>query len=335
MSVTAFSGPLLAYGQLSGNSTTGLTGTIPPGDYNDQRAPSIFDLGMSLADPRFAYAYQPGDGVTATTYGLFNNLGAVDYIPTTASTVAFVTSTYTSTAFAGTTYPLATASSANGTYSTTILAPETGKATATLLAIDSTAASLAFGTAATIQMWNPAAGTGRCLSITTSSSGDGGTFSIAGRDMYGFKMTETIGISQGTTNSSGYTLTTQKAFKYISAIANCSAPTSTGVYIGISNTYGFPLKAPYVGHQQVIRLLASSFSSAAAVALSSANAVLASTAVTQTSTMPDVRGTYASSTVANGTIRLQMVFTPSANVVASITNTDVSALFGATQFSSV
>jgi hypothetical protein len=289
-------------------------------------------MGTAMSDPRAFYDYIVGSGVTVPVYGLYLNRGYVDFVPSSAAVATFVSSTVVSTGV--TTYTL-TGSSALGTYTTTIIAPETGAPTGTLLAIDSTAASLAFGPSGTVTLWNPGGGTGRCISITTSSSGDKGTWSIAGRDMYGYKMTEQIALTQGTTNSSGYTITGQKAFKYISAITNTSTPTSTGITIGLSDTYGAPLYVPYCGNDNVVRILASPFSSAVPVALSSANFIVGSTVATATSTTPDARGTYASSTATNSTIRLQWSVTPSASAVAAITSTNVSPLFGVAQFSSV
>lgn len=328
MAETAWTGPVIQFGITLSSTGNGLTGNDL--EHNSQRAPMIADLGDAMMDPRQFYSYTPGH--SAGTRGFFNNVGTVDFIPT-ASSNAFVSATVVSTGVS--TFVLNAASSASGTYSTTIIAPETGKATGTLIALDSTAAYLAFGLSGAFQLWNPGAGTGRCVSITTSSSGDLGTYSVAGRDMYGYKMTETLAITQGTTNTAGYTITGQKAFKYISSITNASTPTSTGVSIGLSDKYGFPLAVPYTGLNALVELLATSFSSAVLVALSSANTVLASTAATQTSTTPDVRGTYASTTASNGTLRLQMLVTPSASAVAAITSTNVAPLFGGTQFSSV
>jgi hypothetical protein len=249
-----------------------------------------------------------------------------------ASSHAFVPQTTVSTGV--TTFTLAAAASSNGTFSTTIIAPETGQVTGTLIAIDSTAAFVTFGSAGTVAAWNPGAGSGRCIVITTSSSGDGGTFSIAGRDMYGYKMTETLAVSQGTTNSSGATITSQKAFKYISAITNTSTPTSTSVSIGISNRFGFPLNVPYTGQNALIN-----FNSSATIATlvppSTTNTIVASTVATQTSTTPDVRGTFLSTTAFNSIARLQMTITPTASGVATITSTNVRPLFGGAQFSSV
>ena len=331
MSITAYSGPVLQYGTvLTSSAGTGLLGNDL--EHNDQRGPMVSDLADAMMDPRVAYSYQPGSGVTVQTRGFFNNTAVVDYVPLTANGSAFVTSSQTSSGVTTFTIPSTTPT---GLVTTTIIAPETGKVTGTLLAIDSTAAVLTFGSAGTIALWNPGAGTGRNIVITTSSSGDLGTWSIAGRDMYGYKMTETIALSQGTTNSSGYTIQGQKAFKYISSITNTSTPTSTGISIGFGDAYGFPLYTPYGGANAVIYLSATSSRNGQQATGSSAFLVAFASTGTATSTTADVRGTYGSSTASNGTIRLQMVVTPAASAAAAITSTNIAPFFGANQFSSV
>ncbi len=325
MTVTAFSGPTVQFGTvMTSTAGTGLLGQDV--EHNGQRAPAVADLGDMMMDPRVAYAYQPGSNVTVQSFGFYNNSGIVDYVPTaiTNSASAFVALATVSTGVTGA-FTLAAASSANGTYSTTIVAPETGQATGTLIAIDSTAAVLPFGSFGTIGAWNPAAGTGRNITINKSSNLDAGTYIVIGRDMYGYKMTEQI------TASSSKNVFGIKAFKYISAIINTTTPTSTSVSIGFGDIYGFPWAVAYTGMNAQVAVLASKFSSAVLVALTSANTALASTAATP----PDVRGTYASSTASNGTIRLQMVVQPSAVNIAAITSTNVAPLFGGTQFSSV
>ncbi len=330
MAITAFSGPIVQYGATFTTSAgTGILGQDM--EHNEQRAPMLTDLGDALLDPRVAYAYSPGGAVTVHSVGFFNNTAVVDYVPTTASTNAFVSQTVATSGV--TTFTLNAASSAQGTYTTTIIAPETGKASGTLLAIDSTAAFLTFGSAGTIQLWNPAAGTGRCISITTSSSGDVGSFTIAGRDMYGYKISEQLGITDGTSQSSGYLIYSRKAYKYVSAITNTSAPTSTNATIGIADRFGIPFYTPYVGLNCQIAVNTSANNSAISV-LSTANVILASTAATQTSTTPDARGIYASSLASNNVVRLQMVLTPTAQNIASVTSTNVAPLFG-TPYSSV
>lgn len=323
MTITALSGPVVQFGTtLSSTSGTGLSGQDY--EHNPQRGPMVADLGDAMMDPRAAYSYAPGGA--ALTYGFFNNVGMVDYVPVTANASAFVAAATVSTGIS--TYTL-TASSANGTYSTTIVAPETGKASETLLAIESTAAYLTFGSAgyASVAVWNPGAGAGRNITIKLSSNGDGGSFTVAGRDVYGYKVTETI--AAGSTNLAG-----TKAFKYISSITNTTTPTSTGVSIGFGDVFGFPLAVPYVGLNALVSVN-SSANNSSITNLSTTTTVLASTVATQTSTTPDVRGTYASSTATNGVIRLQMQVTPAASAIAAITSTNFAPLFGGTQYSSV
>lgn len=333
MTITGFSGPIFQYGiTLSSTSGDGITGM--DFEHNEQRAPMFSDLGDAMMDPRSAYDYKPGSAVTVNTLGFYNNYAMVDYVPTTANTSGFQTSTQASSGVTTFTIPSSISGSSNGLITTTIIAPETGKVTGTLVAIDSTAAFVTLGSAGTAALWNPGAGTGRCVQIITSSSGDAGVFTIAGRDMYGYKMTETLALSQGTSNSSGFTITGQKAFKYVSAITNTTTPTSTGVSIGFTDKLGFPMYVPYVGLNSAV-VVNSSANNSAIATLSTAQVVLASTAATQTSTTPDVRGTYKSSTATNGTIRIQMIVTPSASGIAAMTSTNVQPLFGPTQFSSV
>lgn len=337
MTITAFSGPLGTFGTvLTSSAGTGISGNDL--EHNEQRGPMFTDLGDSMMDPRVAYSYQPGQGPSRLFMNFYNNLATVDYVPATINTSAFLTSSYGSSGVTTFTIPTSLGVSSNGVITTTIIAPETGKATGTLLAIDSTAAYLTFGSAASECMWNPAAGTGRCVSITTSSTTDAGVFTISGRDMYGYKMTETLALSQGTSNSSGVTITGQKAFKYISAITNTTTPASTGVSIGFSDHYGMPFYTPYVGFNAQVAIIASNYGSSQTpvVPLSTASFVVAfpSTA-TPTSTAVDVRGVFQSTTASNGVVRLQMVVVPTANQAASITTANVAPFFGATQFSSV
>lgn len=333
MGITAYSGPIVQYGTVQTSTAgTGIYGQDM--EHNDQRGPMVSDLGDAFLDPRVAYGYQPGSGVTAKTFAFFNNQAVVDYVPTTASTNAFVSQTLVTTGV--TTFTLNAASSAAGTYATTIIAPETGKATGTLLAIDSTAAYLTFGSAATLAVWNPGCGPGRCLAITTSSSGDGGTWSIAGRDFYGYKISEQLGITDGTTNSSGYTIYSRKAYKYVSSITNATTPVSTGITIGIADRFEFPWFVPYAGLNVQVQVMPTSYSSAGDVVLSSANAILgANSSVTQTSTTANPRGVFVSSVASNNTVRLQMIVTPAASAVAAIGSTNITPLFGATSYSSV
>ncbi len=63
--------------------------------------------------------------------------------------------------------------------------------------------------------------------------------------------------------------------------------------------------------------------------------IFTTSVATQTSTTPDVRGTFTSATAADGTLRVQMFQGVDPFIASNITAADQSAFFGATQFSSV
>lgn len=318
MGLTAISGPHVSFGITQSSS-----GAV--GEYNEERGPDLTDMGFATMDPRSYFNYKPGNAVGTRIYGFYGSAAVVDYVPMTLQTSAIAVSSAT-TITANTALTLAAGSSALGTYTTTIIAPETGLVTGSLIALDSTAQYLAYGTAGTVAVWNPAAGTGRCLTLTPAgnSSLDGGGWTIAGRDMYGIKMTETVPVSS-------QLMTTQKAFKYISSVVAATTIGSTGVGVGFNNTFGLPLLAKFTGGNLTIRLTPVA---SLQYALSSGSVTLGTTA-TATSTTIDVRGTYASSTVSNGTQRLTItqIITPA--MTSGITATDTSPMFGATQYSSI
>lgn len=320
MGLTALSGPFLAFG-----ITQGSTGQVQ--DYNDQRGPSVFDLGYAIADPRYQFTYQPGSPVTAGVRVFAGGIARVNYVPAATGSSALAVSSAT-TPVAGTALTLATPSSALGTYATTIVAPEDGTTTGTLIAIDSTAAYVAFGESGTIQAWNPAAGTGRRITLTPAgnSSLDGGTWSIAGRDMYGFKVTESIPVSS-------QAMTSNKTFKYISSILAATTIGSTGVGVGFNSALGLPLVASFNSDDTQCRVNATS-TATANPAQSNVALVLAATA-TATSTTGDVRGVWVSSVAFNGTARAQIGQRITEAMISAITASDTSAMFGVAQYSSV
>src|SRR5882672_9633153 len=88
MAITAFSGPLVQFGVTTTSSGGGVTGLDL--EHNDQRGPALADLGDAMLDPRSAYNYDPGSGPSAKTFGLFNNVGSVDFQPSTLQSSAFV-----------------------------------------------------------------------------------------------------------------------------------------------------------------------------------------------------------------------------------------------------
>lgn len=338
MTITARSGPDVVFG-----ITQGSTGQVS--QYNEERGVSLYDLGTGMLDPRYQFNYKPGAPVGTPLYGFYADMAYVDFVPMTAQTSAIAVSS-SNQPVAGTALTLTAAASGIGTYQTTIIAPETGKATGNLLALDSTAAYLSFGTGnaggptgtstgGTIAIWNPAAGAGRTIQITLSSTApDIGAWTIAGRDVYGFKMTESINTGQaGSTAISTYA--GLKAFKYISAVTPASSTTinSTGVGVGFTDTFGFPLLVKNTGMGVQTRLIVTA---SLQYPNSSGPITLGTTVATNLiSSGPDVRGTYASTAASDNSKRLQLMQMITPAMVSAVTASDVSALFGGTQFSSV
>lgn len=314
MGITAISGPQLVYG-ITQTSTGGTT------EYNEERGPSLYDLGNGMLDPRAQLNYKPGNAVGKPVFGIYDGTRAeVNYVPSAVSSNNLATNQ------APVANTALTLTAGTGITATTIVAPDTGATTGTLLCIDSTAATLLYGTGKTIAIWNPAAGTGRCISITTSSSGDGGSWSIYGRDMYGYPMTENVSVT-----GSSATVTSKKAFKYISAIKASTTITSTGIIVGVSDTYGLPVRADYTGLDLTIRITTTS----SLVAANSSGPITVADTTTATATTGDVRGTYASTGASDGSKRFQFVQHITANQVAGVTAASAATVFGVTQYSSV
>lgn len=335
MGITANSGPEIIFGitvSASGATTS----------YNEHRGPSLIDLGDGMLDPRaqFGYGYQPGQGATNTIYGFYGQQAVVDYVPSTISTNALAAA---STGNGGGVALTLTGSGAGITKVTSIVAPETGQLAGTLFAIDgpcggSSAGGVSFGQANAIQIWNPATLGGRAITILATGA-DGGTWTIAGRDAYGFKVTEQIA-------AANTLMTSKKAYKYISAVNASTTLASTTIIVGTADTYGFPMLCQ---HSAYANIWWGASSNATLVTLSTGAHVFGSSLATATSTNGDVRGTFSASAASNSTgaapVRLVMFITPTVGVGATspssvgglngITANSFYGLFGASQFSSV
>lgn len=315
MGITAISGPHVSYGitQTSSGAVT---------EYNEERGPDVSDLGIATLDPRYYFNYDPGNPVGTKLYGFFDNHATVDYVPVAGSSI--ISNTAATAPSAGAALTL---SSTTSVISTTIVAPETGT-TVSVLALESTAAYLSFGSGGTVAMWNPRAGAGRTIKLIPSgnSSLDGGNWVVIGRDVYGIKLTEQIACSSQTMNG-------LKAFKYISSIIAATTIGSTGISVGVGDTFGLPLVATYNSIDTQCRVNATS--SATATPAQSNVAITVGASATATSTTGDVRGTWASSVATNGTARVQILQRITANMVASVTASDTSGMFGVAQYSSV
>ena len=336
MALNATAGPNLTFG-LTGTSTNGLTYSSLQ-DYNDQRAPDVSDLGFAMADPRAAYAYNPGEPVTTQTMCFYNSRGSHDFVAVAASSVGLVAA---NTASTGTgvsgAFTLQSASTGRGTYSVNITAPENGAAVTSILTCDSSVSQfLSFGVSGTVAAWAPGTGAGRCISIVTTSGSDS-PYTVVGRDIYGYKMTEQIPIGAALSITASYGGIGIKAFKYVSAIYNSSVPTSTGLLgIGFCDRLGLPMYGPYGGQNIAISVSSGANLGNLIIGLTSANYALpmASTG-TATSTTADTRGVWISSVTLTTNYRVQINVTPSASAAYSVSASDVTGLFGATQYSSV
>lgn len=314
MTITAYAGPVIVYGQTQ-TSTGGIT------EYNPQVGPSLFYQGLGLVDNRPPFAYQNGAAAATPVYGWLGNdrVLAVDQVPTTAAENS-IAATQSATTATTRTLTLNTTNGANTTVNQSIVNAATGATVTGLIAIDTKMASVTFGSDAAVNMWSPETSLARCVRIEGSSDDSGGGFTVNGYDIYGYPMTETLTGSISTTAGSTFVVT-QKAFKYISTITASGTVNSTGITIGVADIYGFPLLVPNGSRVLIGISSGTQFSTVTA----STGITAGSTRATQTSTTPDVRGTWSSTTAADGTRRYTIYISPSP---ASLNST---GLFGATQ----
>ena len=126
MSNTAFSGPMIVFGQ----------NPLSPSDYNpDIGGSSLFYAGAGFLDPRLTYTYLPGEGQSALDFGWlgFDNITTLSAVPYSAAAAAIVASANPTSA---TLSLVTTSSSTTGVYySTSFVRADTG-ATDTVLALD-------------------------------------------------------------------------------------------------------------------------------------------------------------------------------------------------------
>lgn len=334
MGITAISGPQISYG-------VALTSSGGVSEYNEERGPSLCDLGEGLIDPRPQFCYKPGNPVGTPTMawaGLFGG-PVVDQIPSAKSTNGIVLSASGPATNGALTIQASGPATAN-IAQTTLLDPTTGVST-TPWAIDGAmvnskgvVSGVQFGSGGTIGLWDPSKAVTRALTVNFSSGGGTGTLMINGRDLYGFKMSQLV--SEPT---NGGAVTTLKAFKYVSSIVAASGTlTSTGIIVGVSDSFGFPMRVDTPAYLTTWwgNSTAGTVNATIVNAASSVSHAFAATA-TATSTTGDVRGTINPSTYAAGasngtTNRLQMNISPSVANLAGITASNYAGLVGVVQF---
>lgn len=282
-----------AYTSVSGyisNGTSGTAGNILTVTTSSAVAPLL--VGMVIA----------GTGIPAGTY-------VTGYGPTTAAAGSGVgfTGTYTV--------------SVSGAYGTSgsPLTITAALGSSTINALN--AMRLPFGTAGTIQLWNPQAMIARALSVTPTALPTANiTFTIVGYDIYGIPMSEAITLT--TASAAGTAVNGKKAFKFVVSVTP-SVTDAVTYSVGTTTILGLPVRADSFG-ELLVNYAASATLNTLITAVTGFVPAVRTVATTTTG---DVRGTYSSATaLATGVNRMSIRQTPTPYNVGSAVG-----LYGVTQ----
>ena len=182
MSITAFSGPVIVFGQ----------SPLVPNEYNPDLGSSLFYAGGGILDPRSPFTYLPGEAQSAQDFGWYGFSDIVSYlnVPYTNAAAAVVASANPTSA----TLALVTANSATTGvyYSSTFIRSDTG-ATDTVLALDAYAsitASASNGILTVTANGNLPIGPGMVL-LSSSTTVTGGTLGASSNVYIGSQLTTT------------------------------------------------------------------------------------------------------------------------------------------------
>lgn len=395
MSISAFTGPIVSFGQADSQ------------DYNPELGPSLFFAGACLADPRAQFNYNPGQNFGSMTAGFLGTtrIQSLNVIPVTLTTALVAAAAHTT---GGTAMTLASATATGLAVGVSIVRQDTGVTVNGLLELDPPVASvtasvpagstvmnvtalgagggvgdnlltpgmvlsgtsivtgttvgqfglggttgnggtgtynisvspsaaitggtitgistgtlnntIAFGSAATIQLWNSSCLLGRAVSITSITAQVVSTFTVRGFDIWGFPMTEIISLT-GTTAG---TTAGKKAFKYILSVTPNTTDGTNTYEVNTTDIIGIPIRSDTFqpGAESDISIMSNNAS------VTSATGYVAADKTVATGSTGDVRGTFALQTASNGTLRVIFTQSPSAPAMIS-----VAGLFGVTQFS--
>jgi hypothetical protein len=138
-----------------------------------------------------------------------------------------------------------------------------------------------------LRLHNPREALARVVSLTGTTAGAGGAFTVSGWDVYRQPMTETITATAGSTVVYG-----KKAFKYINAIT----PNFTDAHnyvVGVGDTFGFPLRIDEWENGR--------FYYGGLLMVAATGTLMGVTTNPATATTGDVRGTIQLSTAGNAT----------------------------------
>lgn len=140
-------------------------------------------------------------------------------------------------------------------------------------------------------VWNPKEASGRCLTFTVGTTSATTAVTVYGWDVHGNPMAEKVTFISG--NRSFSTFYGGKAFKFINYIANTTTAVGSTA-VGLSDTFGFPLRVDHVAQYQA-------WWNGALLGSTSVGFTAAATTAPATNTSGDVRGTLQVSTVGTGT----------------------------------
>ena len=291
MSVTAHTGPIVAFGQ----------GTYA--DNNQDLGPSSWMAGDSLMDAR--RPYQPGGASTAKFYGWFGttDIPVVNQVPSAVS-ANNIAASQALPPFIAAPFTLFNASGAGITVGASVVNALTGETVNNLLAIDGLPGALAFGATGAVNIYDPTTAISRAVSIHCDNGAPGGVITISGYDYYGYPLTDAVSLPDLPGS-----VTSLKAFKFIQSMTTNDGLLSGNVTVGTSDVYGLPLRADAFFQTSIV------WNNTTVTA--SAGFVPADQTSPSTKTTGDVRGTYATQSASDGVKALQISITPSPNAIAS------------------
>lgn len=304
--VTAFKGPVGIYGKRPplGNSNE-----------NPYLAPSFAYGGWGFYDPRGGY-----NVTKAGALCLFAGDGAsLNQVPSTLA-ANNIAASQTPTANTPLTLVSSTGAGITVLAAAVTVWPAGNSIPSGTLAIDGASGLVSFGSNAEagsfspVTFYDPTKAIARAVRVHSVGVDTSATFKVAGYDIYGYPMTETI------TGGSGADANGKKAFKFITSVTPAGTLSGSAVTVGTQDVFGFPLLASFF-HEVLIYWNSTSITA-------NTGFVAADTTSPATSTTGDVRSTYATqSSASDGTKRLAMYVNPSvANLALS-----TAGMFGVTQ----
>lgn len=281
-------------------------------------APSMDFLSSGLQDHRMGYNSRGSSVAQPGIIGWFGSSKPItaNYVPSAIATANIAALAHV---VSGTAMTLVT-STAAGITVLSVAAPAffmpTGLTLSAGVVIDGLPALHVFGSGGNFQtgFYNRGTYVGRGVSITGVTAGAGGTFTVAGYDVYGYPMTQLVTVAAGVN-----TVNTLKTFKAITSVTP-NFSDAHNYSVGTADIYGFGILGTYFGDVDI------NWNSALITA--NTGFVTADTTSPATTATGDVRGTYAVQSASDGTKRLIMAVAPT---IGSILTNPTTGLFGVAQ----